>query len=224
MTFYPTLTTLFEYEKKLEEIKALKLDKVCVFFTGLNFEQRKNLFLELAKTEIKEIPFAHIKNDMKEEELDFLIKKYKTKRFNLHSFQEHAPLYDYSKYKDLIYIENVYIAFEEEEIKKWAGICLDFSHLENDRLSRPEIYEKNMEILKKNKIGCNHISAIKDKSSLNEDGYNRYDDHFANNLSEFDYLKKYDRNLFSDFCAIELNNEICFQIEVIEYLKKILNE
>jgi len=224
MAFYPTLTTLVDYKEKLTEIKTLKLEKVCVFFTGLNFEERKILFKELKKAGVKEIPFAHIKNDMTLEELDLLVECYNTQRMNLHSFKEHPAIYDYSKYKDLIYIENVYVAFEEEEIRRWAGICLDFSHLENDRIIRPEYFEKNIKILERNKIGCNHISAIKSKSHLNNDGLNRYDYHATNNLSDFDYLKKYDKKFFSNFCAIELNNSISFQLKVIDYIKTIINE
>ncbi|MDD3919126.1 MAG: hypothetical protein PHX52_00915 [Candidatus Pacebacteria bacterium] len=223
MTFYPTLTTLVDYRKKIEEIKTLKLEKVCVFFTGLNIDERKTLFEEIKKTEIKEIPFAHIKNDMSYEELDFLIKNYHTQRFNIHSEKEHSLIYDFSRYKDLIYIENVYASFTQEEINKWAGVCIDFSHLENDRLIRPEVFRKNIEIVKTNKIGCNHISAVQSKPYINNDGFERYDYHLADNLSDFDYLKKYDKSLFSDFCAIELNNEISFQLKAIDYVKKIIN-
>jgi len=223
MKIYPTITTLVDYNEKLKEVNTFKLEKVCVFFTGLNYKERKELLNKIKRTSIKEIPFAHIKNDMEEEELDFLIKNFKTQVFNIHTEKEYPLKYDYSKYKNLIYIENVYKAFDEEEIKNWAGICLDISHLENDRLLRPKICQKNIEILKRNKVGCNHISAVKDYYHLNEKGIKRYDDHLSENLSEFDYLKNYDKQLFSNFCAIELNNSISFQLKAIDYIKKLFN-
>ncbi|MDD4661947.1 MAG: hypothetical protein PHG24_01550 [Candidatus Pacebacteria bacterium] len=224
MKIYPTITTLVDYKEKIEEINALKLEKVCVFLTGLNFEERKELFKELEKTTIKEIPFVHIRNDVKTEELDFLINRYKTKVFNLHSKEEHPSLYDYSKYKDSIYIENVYNVFSAEDLLNWAGICLDFSHLENDRLMCKERYKKNLKIIKNSRIGCCHISAIKDTYYIDRSGEKRYDNHSSSELSEFDYLKKYDKKFFSEFCAIELNNSISYQLEVIDYIKKLFNE
>ena len=222
MKIYPTITTLVDYNEKLKEVNTFKLEKVCVFFTGLNYKERKELLNKIKRTSIKEIPFAHIKNDMEEEELDFLIKNFKTQVFNIHTEKEYSLKYDYSKYKNLIYIENVYKAFDEEEIKNWAGICLDISHLENDRLLRLK-YVKKYRNFKRNKVSCNHISAVKDYYHLNEKGIKRYDDHLSENLSEFDYLKNYDKQLFSNFCAMELNNSISFQLKAIDYVKKLFN-
>jgi hypothetical protein len=219
MTIYPTITTLVDYNDKLKEIDTLKLKTVCVFLTGLNYKERKELLNKIQKTPIKEIPFVHLRSDMKLEEIEFLIKNFNTKVFNIHTEKEHPLEHDLSKYKNLIYIENVYCTLDEKEIQNWAGICLDFSHLENDRLLRPDVFEKNMEIIKKNKIGCNHISAIKKHYHLNEINVKRFDDHFGDSLEEFDYLKKYNKNLFSDYCAIELNNSIHFQLKVIDYIK-----
>ncbi len=221
MKIYPTITTLINYEKKLEEVYQLNLKKVCVFLTGLDFNQRQEFLKKLKNTSIKEIPFVHLRSDMKVEELEFLIENYNTKVFNIHTEKEYPLKYDYSKYKNFIYIENVYKAFDESEIKNWAGICLDFSHLENDRLLRPKIFEKNIKILKNHKIGCNHISAVKSEYHFNEKNIKRYDDHLADNLSNFDYLKQYSKNLFSNFCAIELNNSIKFQLNVIDYICKL---
>jgi len=218
MTIYPTLTTLVDYRPKLKEINALKLEKVCVFFTGLNFKERKELFLEIEKSTIKEIPFAHIKSDMTKEELNFLTLKYKTKVFNIHSQEEHPLIYDYTSFKERIYIENVY-NYLKEDLEGYPGICLDFSHLENDSLVYKDRFENNLKIIKKSKIGCNHISAVLKDFYINEKGEKRYDNHLSLDLSDFDYLKKYDKSLFSEFCAIELNNDISYQLKVIDYIK-----
>ncbi|MDD4358538.1 MAG: hypothetical protein PHY30_01840 [Candidatus Pacebacteria bacterium] len=218
MKIYPTITTLVDYNQKIEEVKALRLEKVCVFFTGLNFKERKDLVVKLKTTSIKEIPFAHIRGDMTIEELNFLIENYHTQRFNIHTEKDYPLKYSYSKYRDKIYIENVHHILDENEIRKWAGICLDLSHLENERLMNPHIYKANLEIIKRNKIGCNHISAARDYTRINEKGEKRYDDHFAKDVSDFDYLKKYNRSLFSDFCAMELNNSIEFQLKAINYI------
>lgn len=54
MTIYPTITTLVDYNDKLKEIDALKLKTVCVFLTGLNYKERKELLNKIQKTSIKE--------------------------------------------------------------------------------------------------------------------------------------------------------------------------
>lgn len=224
MKIYPTITTLVDFNEKINEVNTLGLKEVCVFFTGLNFEERKDLISKIKNSPIKEIPFAHIRTDMTIEELDFLIENYNTKKFNIHTEKEYPLVYDYSKYKDLIFIENVHHILDEEEINKWAGICLDLSHLENERLMNNHIFNENMEIAKRNKIGCNHISGARGEININEKGEERYDDHFARDFSDFDYLKKYEKNLFSNFCAMELNNSIEFQLKAIDYINKIMNE
>jgi hypothetical protein len=41
--------------------------------------QRKKVYKELEKSEIKKIPLIHIRNDMTKKELDYLEKKYSPK-------------------------------------------------------------------------------------------------------------------------------------------------
>jgi len=50
----------------------------------------------------------------------------------------------------------------------------------------------------------------------------RYDSHYFEDLSEFDYLKKYSINLFSDFCALELENTIKDQLRAKDYILNLL--
>ncbi|MDD3386817.1 MAG: hypothetical protein PHX92_02745, partial [Candidatus Pacebacteria bacterium] len=114
----------------------------------------------------------------------------------------------------------------EEEIKKYGGICLDFSHLENTRMLELERYEKEQEIISKFGVKCNHISAIKKEFSFIDDKNRklRYDSHDLSDFSELDYLKSYPVNYFSDYCAMELNNPIAKQIEAIDYINSFMNE
>jgi hypothetical protein len=106
--FLPTITTTHRsnWREKIKEIDELGLEKVCVFPTCLRKEQRQEMFELLLKTKLKEIPFCHIRTDMDFGELDWLIKNYKTKVFNLHSEKEYKYFFDYSVYKKMIYLEN----------------------------------------------------------------------------------------------------------------------
>lgn len=221
MKIFPTITCITKkWKEKLQEADDLNIKEVCFFPTTLEKKEREEAYQLLLKSKIKEIPFVHIRRDMHPDELDFLINNFNTKRFNTHSEREYPNLYDFSKYKDLIFIENTHQLLNKDEVNKWAGICLDFSHLENDRMVNPEKYEKDFQIIKNRKIGCNHISAIKSKYYNDIKGGKRYDNHFSLALSDFDYLFKYDKSLFSDFIAIELENNLKYQLKVINYLNE----
>jgi len=173
--FLPAVTTTNDYElgtswqEKIKEIKTLGLKKVAIFPTCLETEQKKEMYALLEKSGVKEIPLVHIRTDMTLDELDYLVDNFKTKAFNVHPVKLHPMPYDYSKYKDIIYIENVHPLFEEEEVKNLAGICLDFSHLENDKRLNPKIYSQIIKMLKKYPVGCNHISAVRKKAFFHED-------------------------------------------------------
>lgn len=200
----------------------MKVEEVAIFLTGLNKEQRKSLYDSLKDSSIKRVPFVHLRSDMDVSELEFLAKTYDTRVFNTHS-ERLFPIDNewLVKYRELICIENNYDApLEGEEIKKYGGICLDFAHLENLRLLESERYQKEVEVLSKFPIKCNHVSAIKKEFSFVDSKSRklRYDSHHLEDLSELDYLKNYPVSYFSDYCAIELDNKISEQIEAIDYI------
>jgi len=225
MNFFPTITTTknSNWKGKIKEAKYLNLSELAVFPTALNQLQRKKLYHLLEESNIKSIPFVHLRGDMKLWELDYLVKKYHTQRFNIHSIKKFPLIYDYSKYKHIIYIENTDSCLSESELKNFAGICLDFSHLENDRLMQKQRFEHNLKLIKKYPIGCNHISVIKKIPHL-EGNEKRVDEHWMEDFSELDYLKNYPLHYFSEFCAIELENSLKEQLDAIGYIIKLISK
>lgn len=222
----PSITTITKsiWRDKIKEIKRLELKEVFLFLSSLKQERRKELYELLRQSGVEKIPFVHLKSDMELWELDYLVKNYETEVFNIHTQREYPLSHDYSKYKDIIYVENTILPLDEEEIKSFAGICLDLSHLEGSRVMRKDIYEHDIKLIKKYSIGCNHISAI-DESSFSSDNPNPvYDDHFINDLSELDYIKKYPKEYFSPFIAIELENSIEEQLRAKEYIINLLKD
>ncbi|MBU3942516.1 hypothetical protein KKA24_00870, partial [Patescibacteria group bacterium] len=186
-----TTTSGSNWRGKIKEIKKLGLKEVAFFVTCLNKEERQE-FYDLAEETGVKAPFVHIKSDMDVSELDYLVDKFKTKVFNIHTEREYPLKYNLSKYKKKIYIENIYFDLLEEEVKEFGGICLDMSHLEEDSISRKNKFKQNIEIIERNFIGCNHISAITKEPRFDEEaGFSRHDRHFFKDLSELDYLKKY---------------------------------
>jgi len=231
MKILPTITTTSgsNWMDKVDEVCKFGLSEVALFPTCLDIDRRKELYKILERSTLKSIPYVHLRSDMDVRELQYLVQRFKTKVFNIHTNREYPFKYDYSKYADRIYVENIYYPLDEEEIKKFAGICIDFSHLENDRILYEEKYEHNISLIEKYKVGCNHLSAIKKETSMDDenkyDRFNiRYDSHNLGRLSEFSYLKNYPKKYFSDYLAIEIENSIEEQLMAKEYLEKLINK
>jgi hypothetical protein len=220
MEIFPAITNLTPsgWKDKIKEVKELKLKEVCLFPTLLELDERKELYSLLEKTSVQRVPFVHIRSDMELWELDFLVKKYQTEVFNTHSTREYSFMNNLDKYRQSIYIENTKGYLDEEEIKGFGGICLDFSHLESNKRFHPDIYEKDLRLIEKYPIGCNHISPIKEYALLEKGKSYGYKPHFFEKLSEFDYLKNYPKKYFSNFLALELENSIQDQLKAKEYI------
>ena len=217
-----------DWRSKIKEVCDLNMEEVAVFPTCLNKEERKELYKLLEDSPVKKIPFVHLRGDMENDELEYFIENYETKVFNIHSKREFPYPENYLRSKKKIYIENVYYPLDEEEIKNFSGVCIDFSHLENDRLLYKEKFEHNTRVVEKFPVGCNHISSIRkgihlDSESKYDKGNIRYDFHYLKELSELDYLKNYPLKYFSHYAAIELENSIREQLEVKKYIENLIN-
>lgn len=226
MQVLPTITTITPgaWRGKLAEVKKFKLKEICLFLTCLDKKQREELYGLLKDTGVEKIPFVHLRSDMSPEELDFLVRVYHTKIFNTHTKREYASPYDYGKLKKIICIENVHQPFDEAEVKEFGGVCLDLSHLESDRLLRPELYQHVIEFLKKYPPKCSHVAAIRKKPFLDENRQQRYGIHTLTDLSELDYLKKYPLGFFGQITAIELENTIEEQLAAKEYIGTLIKK
>jgi hypothetical protein len=230
MKFLLNITTTkgSNWRDKIREAKEMEVEEIAVFPTVLDKEERKKLYDLLSTTKIKRIPLVHLRDDMDVKELDFFVKKYDTRVFNTHSERQFPIDKNWIlNYKEFICIENNYdYPLDGEEVKKYGGICLDFAHLENIRILKPERYEKEVEVLNSYPIKCNHISAIKKEFSFVDSKTRtlQYDSHHLDSLSELDYLRNYPVRYFSDFCAIELDNSLQEQAAAIEYISKFMED
>ncbi len=215
------------WRSKVKEICNLNIKEIAIFPTCLDEEERKELYELLENSSVRKIPFVHLRGDMQTKEIEYLIKNYGTEVFNMHSGKEYPYPEDCLKFREKICIENVYCSLDEEEIKKFSGICIDFSHLENDRLLYEKKFEHNTQVIEKFSVKCNHISAIKKEAWLDSKSKHykhnvRYDAHYLKELSELNYLKNYPLKYFSRYIAIELENNIKEQLEIKSYLEKII--
>lgn len=219
-----SVTTTYgsDWRQKFREATDLSITECALFPTTLSKKDREEYFGLLEKSSIKSCPFVHLRSDMTLDEMDYLVENFGTKVFNTHCRAEYPRINDWSKYAGRIYIENIYHAFDPEEMKDWAGICFDASHLENDRRQNPERFAKIVKALDTYPIGCNHISGVVDKIRINSEGEQRFDTHHFDDLANFDYLKKFPKKYFSEFCAIEVANTLEEQLKAKEYIENLL--
>jgi len=216
-----TITTIYDpnWRKKIREIDELNIKEAALFLTGLNPQERKECYQLLRKTTLIKIPFVHLRSDMAPWELKFLIKNYQSKIFNIHSETQYPLKHNLSSYSNQIYIENTNCLLNEKELQKWAGICLDFSHLEDDRCLSPKRYRYNLKIIKKYPLGCNHISAVRKKISHHSQYGDVKSSHWIQDLAEVNYLKNFPKEFFSPVMAIELENSLKKQLKVKRYIE-----
>ena len=222
---FVTITTISDgWKKKIHDINKLGIEKVALFVTGLDYNKipKKQFFELIEKSCIKEIPFIHIYSNTSPDDIEYYKKKFKTTVFNIHSEREFPQKYDLSKYKKEIYLETlVKNSLKESEIEKYAGICIDISHMEIAKRSYSKVYEKNTKIIKKFKCGCNHISAYRE-NAIEKASRIKESSHYFTNLSQFDYLLNYPNNYFSNYLALELENDIEDQLKAKKYIIDLL--
>jgi len=216
-----TITTTYRshWRQKIREVNKLNIKEAALFLTGLNPQERKECYQLLKKSALIKIPFVHLRSDIAPWELKFLIKNYQSKIFNIHSETQYPLKHNLSLYSNQIYIENTDCLLNEKELQKWAGICLDLSHLEDDRCLNPKRYHYNLKIIKKYPLGCNHISAVRKKTFHHSQYGNIKSSHWIQNLAEVDYLKNFPKEFFSPVIAIELENSLKKQLKVKKYIE-----
>jgi len=220
-----TTTPNSDWRAKVKEIDTLGLKEIALFPTFLKTTERKELYRLLEQTALQSIPHVHIRTeDMDLEEIAYLSKKYKAEVFNIHSAQDYPINFDYSDYK--VYWENTRIIPTEEELEKYDGLCIDFSHWENYTLLNSAEYLNFEKLVKKFSCKIGHISAIKKQSypnSFRPSAIRYASSHWMKNLSELDYIKKYIKYL-PDIISIELENSFKEQLKAKAYLEKIINQ
>ena len=221
--FLPAIvTTDKKHLDKLKEAEKIRITKVSLFFTGLNAEQREKFYEVLQRSTIREVPFAHLRSDTSPWEIDFLIRKYNTKKFNLHTQREYPITHNLSLYKDSLFLENTYYAYDEEELRNYSGLCLDFAHLEGQKKIKDNNYKFNMDIVARYPCGCAHVNGIAEKPFWNEiEKRFQHDTHFIHDKHELNYLSDYQQYIPA-VSAMEVENTLSEQLEMIKYLQNFL--
>lgn len=225
-----TTTPGSDWRGKVEECKKFNIQEIAIFPTSINFEDRKELYKLLENSPVKSIPHVHMRNDMEKGELDYLVEKFHTKVFNIHSNKDVHPFTkDYGRHIPNIYVENAVLVPEMEELEKYGGMCIDFSHWQDAILKNEQANNSKMkEAAQKFKVGCSHVSAVAPvmkkiaDTQFPEIIYEEYSTHTLSDLSEMDYVKNFLPYL-PELISIELENSFEEQLKVKKYLEELIN-
>lgn len=223
-----TTTPGSDWRAKIKEINELGIGEIALFPTCLDYNERQILYDLLEKTKLKHIPHVHLRDDFELEELNYLNKKFGSSLFNLHpNANGFACLDRLEKYRDKIFVENLTDKSIKEirnNISKFAGLCIDFAHWEDENLCKNG-YENFAQFASTHNIGCCHISAIYQKPrrfNWGEGTRPYYSWHKMEKLENLDYLKKYIKYL-PDVISIELENSFKEQLEAKRYIISMLS-
>jgi len=214
--FYPSITTTpgADWRKMIEEASELGLKEVCFFPTCLGRRGRTEAMERLLRSGIERIPLVHLRTDMGEEEITWFWDNFGTRHFNIHSPLEHPLEHDWGKYRRNILIETGSVAINGET-GGWAGVCPDFSHVENYRLLRDRRYGQHLAAIGMYPRGAAHINGIGELRA------GHYDRHWVENQGQLDYLRRY-LGYLPEICALEMENPIREQLRMREYLREMI--
>lgn len=220
-----TTTSKSDWRAKLREAKELGLKEVALFLTCIDKRERQEFYRLLKKSGIQKTPFVHLRSDMTPQEIDWLMKNYGAKYFNIHSIKHHPNIYDLSKYRRRIYMENNLQPIFHETAN-WAGVCLDVSHFEDRRLRRQIALLNDLKkTLATYPVGIWHLNAIMSKAKTDgRRSHHGYDQHFFTDLKQFDYCRRYKKYLPQYYIALELENTLAEQLEAKKYIQKLLKD
>lgn len=228
----PGLTTTpnSDWRGKIKEIDQLDLKEIALFPTFLKIDEREELYDLLEKTKLERILHVHLRDDHKDWELDYCISRWKSHLFNIHPNKAGSDFLRKSPRRKMIYVENLHCIDKHylEAMRLGAGICIDFSHWQDQGLfQKHEGYDKFPDIIKDNKVGCCHISAIIDApfeyvDPITGNKHQCQDDHTLSDFKQLNYIKNFLEYL-PEIVSIELENTFKEQLEVRKYLEKIIN-
>lgn len=205
-----------QMEAKFNEINNLGIAEAALFWECHDRKTRDSLYPLLLKSNLKRIPFIHIREDVTEDEIEFFKATYKTVYFNIH--EDHFKLLkNWQKNFKNLYLEMNFDGDISKEVKvrRVGGFCVDLAHFKSAIARGAK--EAHYVISKKDKMSfeCNHLGGYDEEL--------KKDVHYADSLRRFDYLTTLPKFVFGKVIALEIDNPIAEQIKFKDYIAGILN-
>ena len=224
-----TTTEKSDWHDKSAEISELGIQEIALFPTGLAPEQRQELYKLLETTPLEAIPYVCLRADFIPEEVDYLIGRYKTKALSYQADDSATTLLTtLGRYASMIYVENPRDLkhngfFNRETLSRSQvfGVCLDLASYEETRLKDKLNFRLLGDILGAFPVDVNHVTAFRSSAVLRM-FHQTHAAHYSETLHDFDYLLGIPANYFGKYIALELENSLLEQREIIHYLELML--
>ncbi|NUM25152.1 MAG: hypothetical protein HUU49_00840 [Candidatus Buchananbacteria bacterium] len=214
--YVSVVTFLGDWRQMISDVNKFKLKEISLFLTGIGYRERQELYQLLAQSTVRRIPHVHARHDMKESELDYLVKRYGVKAFTIHfQFLKH---FKNSKHKKIFFVETndgKHRIKSLAALKQVGGVCVDLSHVKQFEISGNPELEVAKQAIKKYKVGCNHLSAVLPNGKSK---------HTAAGISQLNYVTSLPKSYFSSYINIELANSIPQQLRFKKHLVMILTK
>lgn len=204
------------WKKQLIEINDKKITECALFLTCIDYQGRKEVYKLIEESSIKYIPLIHLRDDFKEEEFDYFIKKFNTQVFNCHAWQIDDFIIKFPRHKHLIATENHYrnIIYNKVEPLDFGGLCIDLAHLYTAKVRKSQEYEYFTSRMTPNSVKVNHLNGF--------DTIKQRDTHLVKELSEFDFLKELPKKSIAQIICFELENSIEEQLQFKKHIEILL--
>ncbi|MEI6378963.1 MAG: hypothetical protein WCO55_04860 [Candidatus Falkowbacteria bacterium] len=224
-----TTTGKSNWRDKTEEIKELNIKELALLPSMLSIEQRKELYSLLEATGLQSIPYCSLREDFIEDEVAYLIDRYKTKYFSVKADAKGLALQNsFAKYATMISVENP-LVFRADTIFDKAvlaqhqviGICLDLARYQAIKDTDKKIFKKLELTLSGLPVKVNRVSPC--RTTMMEKLFKKpFDGHHAESLHDFAYLKSIPNNYFSSCLVLDLENSFVEQQEIAKYIEMII--
>jgi hypothetical protein len=206
------------WKSKIEEINKYNIQEIALFFEMFRSRQRREIIDALLISKVKSIPFVHLRNEMRKDEIKLLKEKFGTKYFSIHESTFKSMKKWNGFHKDL------YVEFNADNklpknmnVDKIGGLCVDLSHFMVEKKLQSKEYKYIMENKDNKKyFKCNHINGYSYKKNS--------DVHTVKSLRQFEYIKGLPNFLFSEVIPIETFNSIKEQLKFKKHLTKMLRK
>jgi len=205
------------WKNKLNEINKHNIQKIALFLECFKPRQRKEIYQALLKSNVKEIPLVHARNDMQRWEFVFLSKNFNSRYFTIHE-DSFRLLSKWNGFHKQLFLEmnTDNVVSNNVKVNKIGGFCVDLAHfkVEEEKWSKEFDY-----IIKRKKVkryfACNHLNGYSFEKNT--------DLHTIKGLKDFAYLKTLPKFLFGEVIGLEVENSIPEQLKFMKYLAGLLD-
>lgn len=198
---------------KIKELDRYKIDTAALFLTMVDKSERKSVYKALLESNIKKIPFVHLRNDMSIQEINFLEQNFHPSCYNIHE-TGFRYYHKWPKISSKIYLELSGLGKHNPaaKVEKLAGFCIDLAHFKVGEVGSSETYLYAVSKKKcKSLFVCNHLNGY-------DAGKNNCN-HHPHTIRQFNFLKDLPPYVFGRLIALEMENPIK---EQLAWRKKIL--